>query len=81
MNITKGLESFADESIKVGKQEASTSAFNQVYDKYQANQDKAHIRHIMEMDWQNVHGIINQWQLIMIIYTASQKISARVCTD
>ena len=33
VNVTEGLENFADERIRVGKEEAGTSAFNQAYDK------------------------------------------------
>ena len=35
VNVTDALEIFAEERIKVGKEEAGTSAFNQVYDKFQ----------------------------------------------
>ena len=44
VNVTEGLESFGEERIRVGKEEAGTSAFNQAYDKLQANQDKAQTR-------------------------------------
>ena len=36
VNVTDALDIFAYERIKVGKEEAGTSAFNQVYDKFQA---------------------------------------------
>ena len=36
VNFTEGLEKFAEERIRVGKEKAGTSAFNQSYDKYQA---------------------------------------------
>ena len=39
MNVTEGLYFFAEERIKVGKEEAGSSALNQVHDKLQANQD------------------------------------------
>ena len=41
VNVTDALESFSEEKIKVGTEEAGTRAFNQSYDKFQANQDKA----------------------------------------
>ena len=40
VNVTDALKMFAEERIKVGKEEAGTSAFNQVYDKFQAKPDK-----------------------------------------
>ena len=41
VNVTEGLGKFAEERIRVGKEEAGTSAFNQAYDKFKAKQDKA----------------------------------------
>ena len=38
VNVTEGLELFAVERIKSEKEEAGTSAFNQLYDSFQANQ-------------------------------------------
>ena len=35
-NVTEGLEKFTEERIRVGKEEAGTSTFNQAYDKFQA---------------------------------------------
>ena len=40
VNVTEGLEKCVEERIRVGKEEAGTSAINQSYDKFQANQDK-----------------------------------------
>ena len=59
MNATDVLE-FSEYKIKVGKEEAGTSAFNKAYDKFQAEQEKAQTRHILELAWQKVHGWINQ---------------------
>ena len=81
VNVTEGLKTFAEERIRVGKEEAETSDFNQAYDKLQANQDKAQTRKLLELAWQKFHGRINQWQLIMIISTATQNIPAKVWTD
>ena len=39
VNVTKGLKNFAEERIRVGKEEAGTSAFNQAYDKFEAFSD------------------------------------------
>ena len=81
VNVTEGLEIFAEESIRVGKEEAGTSAFNQAYDTFQAKQDKAQTRELLDLARRKVHGRINQWQLIMVISTAIQNISAKVWTD
>ena len=78
MNVTDDLEFFAGERIKVGKEEAGTSAFNQVYDKFQANQHKAYTRQLLEMARRKVHGQINQWKLTTIISKNVQNISAKV---
>ena len=34
VNVTEGLETFTEEGIRVGKEEAGTSAFNKPYDKF-----------------------------------------------
>ena len=81
VHVTEGLKKFAEERIKVGKEEAGTSAFNRVYDKLQANQDKAQTRQIMEMAQKKIHGRINQWKLIMIISKSVQNVSDKVWTD
>ena len=60
VNVTEGLIFFAEERIRVGKEEAGTSAFNQAYNKFQAKTDKAQTRHILELARQKVHGQINQ---------------------
>ena len=52
-----------------------------MYDKFQAEQDKSQIRQILDMAWRKVHSRINQWQTIMIIYTAIQNISDKICID
>ena len=46
--------------IKVSKEEAGTSAFNQVYDKLQENQEKSQAGKILDMSRQKVYGSINQ---------------------
>ena len=79
--VTEGLDFFAEERIRVGKEEAGTNAFNQAYDKFQAKQDKAQPRQLLDLSRRKVHGRINQWQLIMVISTAIQNISAKVWTD
>ena len=71
---------FAEERIRVGKEEAVTSAFNQAHDKLQVKKDKAQKRQILDLARQKVHGQINQWQIIMVISTAIQNISAKVWT-
>ena len=38
VNFAEGLKVFAEEGIKVGKEESGTSTFNQLYDKFKANQ-------------------------------------------
>ena len=44
-----------EEKIRVGKEEAETSALNQSYDKFQAKQDKDQTRQIMELSRQEFH--------------------------
>ena len=44
MNVTEVLICFADPRIKVVKDEAWKSAFNQAHDKLQVNKDKAEAR-------------------------------------
>ena len=72
VNVTEGLNIFAEDRIKVGKEEAGTSTLNQAYNKFQAKQDKAKKRHPLELAWRKVYGHINHFQIIMIIYTAIQ---------
>ena len=59
MNVTGALETFTEERINVGKEEAVTSAFNKVYDKLQVNQDKAQTRQILDLARRKVYGRIN----------------------
>ena len=78
VNVTEGLEFFSEERIGVEKEEDGISAFNQAYDKFQENQDKAQTRQLLYLTRRKVHGRISQWQLIMVISTAIQNISAKV---
>ena len=78
VNVTEGLDFFAEDRIRVGKEEAWASAFNQDYDKFQANQDKAQTRQLLDLAQRKVHGRITQWQLIMVISTVIQNISSKV---
>ena len=78
VNVTEGLKNFAEERIRVGKEEAGTSAFNQAYDKFQTNQDKLVTSQLLEMARRKVQGRINQFQIIMIVCTAIQKITTKV---
>ena len=68
VNVTEGLKNFAEEGIKVGKEEAGTRDLNQAYYILQANQYKAQTRQLPEMTRQKVHGPITQWQIIIIVY-------------
>ena len=70
-----------EERIRVGNEEAGTSAFNQTYDKFQEKLDKSQTRQLLESARRKVHGQINQWQNIIIIFTAIQNIPAKVWTD
>ena len=81
VNVNESLKTIAEERIRVGKEEAGTSAFNQAYDKFQLKQDKAQTRHLLELAQRKVHGQINQWHLIMVISTATKNIPAKVWTD
>ena len=69
-NVTEGLEKFAEERIRVGKEETGTRDLNQAYDKLQGKQDKDQTRHLLVLARRKVHGRLTQWQLIMVIYTA-----------
>ena len=60
VNVTDTLKTFSEERIKVGKEEAGKSAFNQVYDKFQVNQDKYQTGQLLELARRKVHGRINQ---------------------
>ena len=80
MNVTDTLDFFSEVSIKVSKEEAGTSAFNQAHDIFQAKRYKAKTRYLLELARQKVCGHINQWQIIMIISTAIQNIPAKVWT-
>ena len=81
MNVTDDPKTFSEKRIKVGNEEAGTSAFNQVYDKFQVKQDKAQTRQLLELARWKVRGRINQCQFIMIISTSMQNIPAKVWTD
>ena len=48
MNVTDYLKLFSEERIKVDKEEAGISNFNQAYDKLQAKQDKAQTKQLLE---------------------------------
>ena len=80
MTVTDALDFFAEERIKVGKEQAGTSAFNQAYDKFEAKQEKAQTRQLLDFSRRKVHGRMNQWQIIMIIYKATQNIPVKVWT-
>ena len=81
MNVTNAVGIFAEDRIKVGKEEVGTSAFNQACDKFQGSQDKAQTRQLLELAQREVFRWINQWHLIMIISTAIQTIPAKFWTD
>ena len=59
VNVTESLKKIAEERIRVGKEEAGTSAFNQAYDKFQAKQYKAQTRQLLDLARRKVHGRIN----------------------
>ena len=56
VNVTDALNFYAEERIKVIKEEAGTSAFNQSYDKFQVKQGKSQKRHLLEMARRKVYG-------------------------
>ena len=78
VNVTEGRIFFAEETVKVGKEEDGTSAFNQAHDKFQVNQYKSQTSHILEIVWWKVYVQINQCNLIMIIYTCIQNSPVKV---
>ena len=81
VNVTEGLKNISEERIRVGKEEAGTSAFNQDCDKFQAKQYKAQTRQLLDLERRKIHGRITQWQLIIIISATTQNISTKVGTD
>ena len=81
VNVTKGPKMFAEERIRVWKEKAGTSTFNQAYDKFQVKQDKAQTRQLLDLARRKVHGRITQWKLIMFISTAIQNIPAKFWKD
>ena len=78
VNVPEVLETFAEESIKVGMEEAGTSTFNKAYDKLQVKQEESQTRKLLELAQWKVHVWINKWKLIIIIYTAIQNIPYKV---
>ena len=68
MNVTEGFEGFIEQRIKVKKDEAGASTFNQLYDKSQVDQYKFVKKKLLDIVW-NVHGRINWSNLIMIFST------------
>ena len=81
VNVTDALNFFAGYIIKVGKKEAGTGTFNQAYDTFWENQDKAQTRQLLELALKKIRGRIKQWQLIIIISTSIQNIPAKFWTD
>ena len=55
VNVTDALDYFSEERIKVGNEEGGTSNFNQAYDTFQENQDKAQKRQLLELAKWKVH--------------------------
>ena len=47
VNVTYGLKNITEENIRVGKEEARTSALNQAYDEFQEKQYKAQTRQLL----------------------------------
>ena len=46
------------------KEEVGTCNLNQGYDKFNVKQDNSMTRHILDIDQQEMHGHIDQWQLM-----------------
>ena len=80
VKVIEGLDFFAEERIKVGKEEDGTISFNQEYEEFQTNKDNYQTRHLLVMMRHKVHDWITQWQLIMITYTSIQIITSKVWT-
>ena len=55
-NFSEGLETFVEERIRIGKEEAGTSAFNQSYDKFHTKKDNNTTRNILELVWRKLHN-------------------------
>ena len=80
VNVTDALKKIQRRGSRLVRRRLVQVLSNQAYDKFQAKQDKAQTRNILELAWWKVHGHINQCQLIIIISTAIQNIPAKVCT-
>ena len=78
VNVTEGLENFAEDRIRVGKEEAGTSNFNQAYDKLQANQEKAQTRQILDLAQRNIHDPVIKRHVAMRMKVNSNK---GICPD
>ena len=61
VNVTEAHEKFVEDRIRVGQEEAGTSALKQTYDKFQEKQNKLQTRQLLEFSRWKVPGRINQW--------------------
>ena len=80
VNVTEGLNFVLEERIKVDKEEAGTRTLNQTHDNFWPNQDKLVKRKLLGKTQKEVHGQINQCQIIMIVSTATKHINDKLCT-
>ena len=78
INVTKGLKCLPEDRIKFVKEGDGASTCNQLYDKFQAKQYKLVTIQLLYMAQCKVCISINQWQLIIIVSTVIQNISAKV---
>ena len=67
--------------MRVGKEQSGTIYFNQANYKLQTKNYKAQTSYILEGEQKNIHGRINQWQFIMIIYIDIENIPSKVFID
>ena len=67
VNVNESLEIWAENKIRVGKEEAGTSHVNQAYNQQQAQADKRMARKLLDTCRSRVKGHINQYQLIAIL--------------
>ena len=72
--MTSALIHFAENKIRVVKEEAATSHVNQAYDQFQAKAGKSMARPFWDLARLHVKGHIDQWNLIAILIVTIKSI-------
>ena len=72
---------FSDHLILVLKEEGDTSQVSQAYDQYVAKNDKRFTREILDKYKYHSTHVLNQWELILVINTALNKVPTKSWRD